>query len=58
MAEDPTLQPHFLSVIALVILSMLALIAVVVLKDVLGTQNFAKALLRNGASTPCLSFLY
>lgn len=58
MAEDPTLQPHFLPVIALVILSMLALIAVVVLKDVLGTQNFEKALLRNVASTPCLSFLY
>lgn len=43
VAEDPSLQLQFLSVIALGILIMLTLIAVV-LKDGLGTQNFVKTL--------------
>lgn len=47
-------RPYFTAVvlvIALAILTMLALVPVVVLKDGLRAQNFAKTLLRNVTST-------
>lgn len=56
MAEGPFTAAVL--VIALGILTMLALIAVAVLKGGLGTQNCVKTLLRNVTSAPCLSFPY